>query len=238
LDLDRFRVEFLWERYYRSHDDYDSERYEQQLLQQFQPLLRGLVFRVRRALGWLFPSHDIHDYFALAELSFVVVIRELKAERVAPEQFVGCLPTRCRFHILKQLREEFEFSSSAVWDPVSRWGDLPSSVRAIVCSAHIEDLLAPTTDADDDEPRDELWLQSTHRDIDPPQALELRELAQSIWSGLCAGELRVPERWQQGDELIAFLCECGLQISELDYKRMLRINKARRMRASARGERP
>jgi hypothetical protein len=81
-----------------------------------------------------------------------------------------------------------------------------------------------------------LWPASLLRDLDPQSALELKELAQEIWAGLCAGELRVPERWQQKDELIAFLREYGLAVSELDYKRMLRRNKARRMRASARGE--
>jgi hypothetical protein len=231
---DSERVGFLWEKYCKC-DEFDSKRLEQQLLEQFRPMLRGLVFRVRCGVGALFPAHDIEDYFALAELAFVVAIRELKAERVGVLAFLGCLPTRCRFLLLKQLREEFEFSSSVVWGSVSR-GELPSDVLAIVCSAKLEDLLAPTAEADEEEELDALWLSSPHRDIDPSHALELKELAQEIWAGLCAGELRIPERWQQGDELIAFLCECGLQISELDYKRMLRRNKARRMRASARGE--
>gem|GEM_PF-6663612 len=230
LKQDRFRAEFLWDKYCKC-DEFDSERYEQRLLEQFRPMLRGLVFRVRHAIGWLFPSHDVHDFFVLAELAFVLAIRQLKAEQVGVRAFLGCLRTRCLSLFLKQLRSEFEFSSSVVWEQVLR-GSSPSSVRAIVCADKIEDLLAPSDDeADDDEPRDELWLSSPHPDLDPQSSLELRELAQEIWSRLCSGELRVPERWQQSDELIAFLRECGLQIGEVDYKRILRRNKARRMRA-------
>jgi hypothetical protein len=232
LELDRYRVEFLWERYCRSANEFDSERYEELLLGQFRPMLRGLVFRLHRATCWLFPGHGIEDYFALAELAFVLAIRELKAEQVGVRSFLGCLPTRCLFQFWHLLRSEFEFSSSAVWDPVSRGAELPSSVLDIIRCVKLEDLLAPDQD-EDDEPRDALWLASHHRDLDPQQALELLELAREIWSGLCSGELRVPERWQQGDELLAFLRECGLQISELDYRRMLHRNKARRARARA-----
>jgi hypothetical protein len=221
-------VDFVWDRYLRA-DDYDSERYEQLLLGQFRPLLRSLVFRLMHAIGRLFPQHDTQDFFVLGELAFVVVIRELKSEQVAPAQFVSRLPTRCLFRMLKLLRSEFQFPSSAVWDLVVRGAELPSSVLDIILTVRIEDLPAPSEG--DDLLRDELWPASQHRDLDPQSALELRELAQEIWSGLCAGELRVPEKWQQKDELIAFLRDCGLQISELDYKRMLRRNKARRLRA-------
>ena len=229
IDRDqREQVDFLWERYCRCADEFDSERLEQQLLVQFRPFLRSLVFRLRHGVGWLFPAHDIHDFFVLGELAFVLSVRELKSEQVAPAQFVGRLPTRCLFRMLKLLRAEFEFPSSAVWDLAVRGAELPSSILAIICCDRIEDLLAQS-----DDEQDELWPASPHPDLDPQSALELRELAQEIWSKLCAGELRVPERWQQGDELVAFLRECGLQISELDYKRMLRRNKARRLRAQS-----
>jgi hypothetical protein len=227
---DRFRVEFLWEKYCKC-DEFDFERYEQQLLEQFRPMLRGLVFKLRSAIGWLFPTHDVHDFFVLAELSFVLAARSLKIERVGAEQFVGCLRPRCLFQMLKLLRGEFEFSSSVVWGELLRGSELPSSAMALIRADKLEDLLAPKSDEYDDEPRDELWLASHHRDLHPQYALELQEMAQEIWAGLCSGELRVPERWQQGDELIAFLRECGLQISETDYKRILRRNKARRLRA-------
>jgi hypothetical protein len=196
-------------------------------------MLRGLVFKLRSAIGWLFPSHDIQDYFVLAELSFVLAVRDLAASGVSDFLRVVRRHTLCI--LLKLLRSEFEFSSSLVWGSVLR-GEQLCSVRAIVCADKIEDLLAPSADEadEDDDQRDELWLASPHSDLDPPLALELKELAQSIWAGLCAGELRVPGRWQQGDELIAFLRECGLQVSEADYKRMLRRNKARRMRAQVR----
>ena len=230
---DRERVDFLWDRYCKCYDEFDSDRYEQQLLEQFRPMLRGLVFRVRHAIGWLFPQHDIHDFFVLGELAFVLAARSLKSEQVAPKQFVGCLRTRCLFRMLKLLRAEFEFPSSAVWDLAVRGAELPSSILAIICCDRIEDLLAQS-----DDEQDELWPASPHPDLDPQSALELRELAQEIWSKLCAGELRVPERWQQGDELVAFLRECGLQIGEVDYKRMLRRNKARRLRAQVKNHNP
>jgi hypothetical protein len=219
-------------------DEFDSDRYEQQLLEQFRPMVRGLVFRVRHAIGWLFPSHDIHDFFVLAELAFVLAIRELKRDRVDVRAFLGCLRHPLSLQMLKQLRSEFEFSSSLVWEQVLRGGEQLSSVRAIVCADKIEDLLAPSDDEADDESRDELWLQSPHRDLHPQYALELKEFAQEIWSGLCAGDLRIPERWQQSDELIAFLRECGLQIGKADYRRMLRRNKARRMRAQVKNNNP
>jgi hypothetical protein len=200
--------------------------------------LRGLVFRVRHAIGWLFPQHDIHDFFVLGELSFVLAIRELKRDRVDVRAFLGCLRTRCLSLFLKQLRSEFEFSSSMVWDELSRCAELPSGAMAIILSEKIEDLLAPDPDEDGDDPRDELWLASNHPELDPPLALELRELAREIWAGLCCGELRIPQRWQQGDELIAFLRECGLRVGEADYKRMLRRNKARRLRAQVKNNNP
>jgi len=226
---DRYRAEFLWEKYCKC-DEFDTERYEQQLLEQFRPMVRGLVFRVRHAIGWLFPQHDVHDFFVLAELAFVLAIRQLKHDRVDVRAFLGCLRPRCLSLFLKQLRSEFEFSSSLVWEQVLR-GRSSSSVLEIVRADKLEDLLAPSDDGDDDESRDELWLASPHTDLDPQSSLELKELAQEIWSRLCAGELRIPERWQQSDELIAFLRECGLQVGEVDYKRMLRRNKARRLRA-------
>jgi len=230
-DRDWELASFWYEKYCRC-DDFDRERYEQLLLDQFRPLLRGLVFRVKGGIGWLFPAHDTQDYFVLCELAFVLAARALKGAGVGSREFVGCLPTHCLFQFLKLLRSEFEFASSAVWSPMLRGGEPLRGVLAIVCAGKIEALLAPDPDADDDEPRDELWLASMHRDLDPQCALELRELAQEIWSGLCAGELRVPERWQGADELLAFLNECGLQISETDYKRMLKRNKARRWRES------
>ena len=232
---DRERVDFLWDRYCKCAE-FDSERLEQQLVEQFRPLLRGLAFRLRHGVGWLFPQHDVHDFFVLGELAFVLAIRSLKSEQVAPAQFVGCLRTRCLFQFWHLLRSEFDIPSSVVWEQVVR-GERPSDVQAIIRCAKLEDLLAPDP-AEDDEPRDELWLASKHRDLEPESALELKVLAHEIWSKLCAGELRIPERWQQGDELVAFLRECGLQISELDYKRMLRRNKARRLRAQVKNNNP
>jgi hypothetical protein len=235
---DRFRVEFLWEKYCKC-DEFDFERYEQQLIEQFRPMLRGLVFKLRSAIGWLFPTHDVCDFFVLAELAFVLAVRGLKSEQVVPEHVLGCLRTRCLFQLLKLLRGEFEFSSSVVWGELLRGSELPTSALALIRADKIEDLLSPDqSDGDDDESRDELWLQSPHRDLHPQYALELKEFAQEIWSGLCAGDLRIPERWQQSDELIAFLRECGLQIGKADYRRMLRRNKARRMRAQVKNNNP
>jgi hypothetical protein len=190
-------------------------------------------------LAGCFLQHDIHDFFVLAELAFVLAVRGLKSEQVVPEHVLGCLRTRCLFQLLKLLRLEFEFSSSVVWGELLRGSELPASALALIRADKIEDLLSPDqSDGDDDESRDELWLQSPHPDLDPQSALELQELAQEIWARLCAGDLRIPERWQQGDELIAFLRECGLRVGEADYKRMLRRNKARRARAQVKNNNP
>jgi len=165
-------------------------------------------------------------------LAFVLALRRLRDRSASADEFARFIRPQTLSRFLKLLRAEFEFPSSLVWDSVCGGGRLPSSVSAILRCEKIVDLLAPDPGDEDDEPRDELWLASMHRDLDPQCALELRELATEIWSGLCAGELRVPERWQGADELLAFLNECGLQISETDYKRMLKRNKARRWRAT------